>query len=245
MVSIEFGGLNELADVSNNNHTNINKLYSNFDEFTLAIEKVMWNIVVSMYAHYIDLWPINGTCVGHHTLLMRSMLEFAFIYGCYCHREHQLKCFNLPVHDPRLSVKVLMKSNEEEIRRADMFRMFKTGMDMMAQVYDLMHAGTRDIRLLPPRSRKTKEQSEDVYRQEHMEVLCKILSYKDCCKVDCGIIVPTCLRTPTLVLPLSECMRRYHDPHLQGLFAHKYPENGFGLVQPRGDIRDSIVLPDF
>ena len=31
----------------------------------------------------------------------------------------------------------------------------------------------------------------------------------------------------------------------QGLFAHKYPENGFGFVQPRGDLRDSIVLPDF
>ena len=40
-------------------------------------------------------------------------------------------------------------------------------------------------------------------------------------------------------------MRRYHSLHLQGLFAHKYPENGFGFVQPRGDLRDSIVLPDF
>ena len=78
-----------------------------------------------------------------------------------------------------------------------------------------------------------------------MELLRKILSYKDCRKMDCGIVVPTCLRTPTLVLPSSECMRRYHSPHLQGLFAHKYPENGFGYIQPRGDLRDSIVPPDF
>ena len=78
-----------------------------------------------------------------------------------------------------------------------------------------------------------------------MELLRKILSYKDCRKMDCGIVVPTCLSTPTLVLLTSECMRRYHSPHLQGLFAHKYPENGFGYVQPRGDLRDSIVLPDF
>ena len=260
MVSIKFGGLDELLTrPTTTTTTNINKLYGNFDEFTLAIEKVMQNIVLSMYAHYIDLWPINGACVGHLTLLMRLMLEFAFIYGHYCRRERQLKCFNPPVDDPRLSIKALMKSNEEEIRRADMFHMFKTGMDMMgdtdstlyaeptsmAQVYDLMHAGAHDIGLLPPRSRKTKEQTEDVYRQECMEVLCKILSYKDCRKVDCGIIVLTCLRTPTLVLPLTECMRRYHDPRLQGLFTHKYPENGFGLVQLRGDIRDSIVPPDF
>ena len=65
MVVIEFGSLKELADVADNYHTNINKLYGNFDEFKLAIDKVVWNIVVSMYAHYIDWWPINGACVGH------------------------------------------------------------------------------------------------------------------------------------------------------------------------------------
>ena len=86
MAVIEFGSLKELADAADNFHANINKLYSNFDEFTPAIEKVVQNIVVSMYAHYIDRWPINGTCIGHWPLLM-SMLEFAFIYGCYRHRE--------------------------------------------------------------------------------------------------------------------------------------------------------------
>ena len=115
----------------------------------------------------------------------------------------------------------------------------------MAQVYNLMHTGACDIGLLPPRSRKTKKEMSDVYKQERMELLRKILSYKDCRKVDCSIIIPTCLRTPTLVLPPVECMQRYHNPHLQGLFAHKYLENGFGFVQPRGDLRDSIVPPDF
>ena len=152
-----------------------------------------------------------------------------------------------------------MKDDEEEIRRADIFCMFKTGMDIMgdadsalyaepssmAQVYDMMYAGARDIGLLPPWLRKTKKETGKVYQQERMELLRKILSYKDCRKMDCGIVVPTCLRMPMLVLPSSECMRRYHSPHLQGLFVHKYPENGFGYVQPRGDLRDSIVPPDF
>ena len=194
MVVIEFGGLKELADAADNYHTNIKKLYGNFPEFTLAIDKVVRNIVVSMYAHYIDRWPINGACVGHWALLMQSMLEFAFIYGCYCHRKQQLKCFNPSADNPRLSVDTLMKDDEEEIQRADMFRMFKTGMDIMgdansalyaesssmAQVYDMMYAGTCDIGLLPPRSRKTKKETGEVYRQERMELLRKILSYKDC-----------------------------------------------------------------
>ena len=51
MVVIEFGGLKELADTANNYHTNINKLYGNFNEFTLAIDKVVQNIIVLMYAN--------------------------------------------------------------------------------------------------------------------------------------------------------------------------------------------------
>ena len=84
MVYMEFGGLAEFADVADNYHHNINMLYGNYDEFTLVLDKVVRNIMVTMYAHYIDLWPINGTRVGHHTLLMRLMLEFALIYSHYC-----------------------------------------------------------------------------------------------------------------------------------------------------------------
>ena len=54
MVVIEFGGLKELAEPADNYHTNISKLYGNFHDFTLAIDKVMRNIIVSMYANYID-----------------------------------------------------------------------------------------------------------------------------------------------------------------------------------------------
>ena len=96
---------------------------------------------------------------------MQSMLEFVFIYGCYCHHEWQLKRFNPTADDPHLRVDTLMKDNEEEIQRMDMFRMFKTGMDIMgnadsalyaepssmAQVYNMMYARARDIGLLPLR----------------------------------------------------------------------------------------------
>ena len=111
LVVIEFGSLKELTDVADNYHVNINKLYGNFEEFTLSVNKVVRNIFVSMYAHYIDRWPINGACVGHRALLMQSVLEFAFIYGCYCHCAWQLKHFNPRADDPRLSVDALMKDD--------------------------------------------------------------------------------------------------------------------------------------
>ena len=57
MVVIEFGGLAEFAEVAENYHSNINKLYGNFNKFALAIDKVVQNIVVLM-------WPINGARIG-------------------------------------------------------------------------------------------------------------------------------------------------------------------------------------
>ena len=62
-----------VIDAADNYHTNINNVYGHFHELTLAIDKVVQNIVISMYTHYIDRWHINGTCVGHRALLMQSM----------------------------------------------------------------------------------------------------------------------------------------------------------------------------
>ena len=63
--------------------------------------------------------------------------------------------------------------------------------------------------------------------------------------MECNIIVPTCLRTPVLILDPKECMRRYHDPTLQGVFPTNFPVKGFGFVQPRNDLRRSIIPPNF
>ena len=81
MVGVEFGGLPELARAVENYRDNINMLYGSQDQLTLAPERVLRNIVVAMYSHYIDLWPISGACVSHRSLLMYSMLEFTMLIG--------------------------------------------------------------------------------------------------------------------------------------------------------------------
>ena len=80
---------------------------------------------------------------------------------------------------------------------------------------------------------------------ERGELLTRIRSYVDNRTIECNIIVPTCLRTPVLILDPKECMRRYHDPTLQGAFPTDFPVNGFGFVQPRNDLRRSIIPPNF
>ena len=166
MVSVEFGGLPELVLAMENYRDNINILYGCQDQLMLTPERVLRNIVVAMYSCYIDLWPVSGTCVGHRSLLMYSMLEFAMLIGRYCHRERQLTRHQSVLIDPsnpRLTVDALVKDPEENQRSDEMEGFYLGAMQLlgdpdtilyaelvsMAQYYDLMVAGSCHISYLP------------------------------------------------------------------------------------------------
>ena len=63
--------------------------------------------------------------------------------------------------------------------------------------------------------------------------------------MDGNLIVPTCLRTPTLILPARRFIQLYYDLEAQGQYASDFPTRGQGFLQPRGDIRTSIVPKNF
>ena len=86
VVEVQFGGLARLDRAANNYKDNLNSLYRHPD-LTLTIDKALRNIIGSTYSHYIDSWSMNGACVGHRAILMRSMLQFAMHYGRYRCRQ--------------------------------------------------------------------------------------------------------------------------------------------------------------
>ena len=91
VIKVQFGGLAWLDWAANNYKDKLNSLYRHPD-LTLTIDKVLCNIIVSTYSHYIDSWPMNGACMGHRAILMRSMLQFAMHYGQYrCRQRHLAK----------------------------------------------------------------------------------------------------------------------------------------------------------
>ena len=63
--------------------------------------------------------------------------------------------------------------------------------------------------------------------------------------MDGDVVVPTCLRMPTLVLPTGCFMQLYYNPDTQGQYASQFPSGGQGFLQPRGDIRESIIPRGF
>ena len=84
-----------------------------------------------------------------------------------------------------------------------------------------------------------------MHEDEAQQVCQKILRCLDMRVMDGDLIVPTCLRTPTLILPARCFVQLYYDPEAQGQYASDFPTRGQGFLQPRGDIRMSIVPRNF
>ena len=116
----------------------------------------------------------------------------------------------------------------------------------MAEHYDTMLVGTRALGDLPERTRcRDSSMTARVHEDEVQQVCQKILRCLDMRVMDGDLIVPTCLRTPTLILLARRFVQLYYDPEAQGQYASDFPTRGQGFLQPRGDIRTSIVPRNF
>ena len=265
IVEVQFGGLARLDWAVNNYKDNLNSLYRHPD-LTLTINKALRNVIVSTYSHYINSWPMNGACVGHHTVLMKSMLQFAMHYGCYRCRQHyfitQCRRKRLPpsMPLPAIDLATPLTDEEENLKPEQMNVMHISIMDLlgdpgnllytkphsMAEHFNTMTAGARTIGDLPGQTCcRGDDTSACIYEDQAKQVCQKILRYLDMRVMDGDLVVPTCLQTPILILPAGHFAKMYYDPEAQGQYTSHFPTGGQGFMQPRGDIRKSIVPRDF
>ena len=116
----------------------------------------------------------------------------------------------------------------------------------MAEHYDAMLAGARALGNLPERTHcRDSGAMARVHKDEAQQVCQKILRCLDMRVMDSDLVVPTCLRTPMLILPAGCFVQLYYNPDAQGQYASHFPTRGQGFLQTRGDIRTSIVPRNF
>ena len=112
---------------------------------------------------------MNGACVGHSAILMRSMLQFAMHYGRYrCRqrhlaKDHKRKGLSSLVPMPPMDLTTLLDNEEENLKLRQINVTHASIMDLlgdpgnplyaephsMAEHYDAMLAGTRALGDLP------------------------------------------------------------------------------------------------
>ena len=109
-----------------------------------------------------------------------------------------------------------------------------------------MLVGARALGDLPERTHcRDSGAMAQVHKDEAQQVYQKILRCLDMRVMDGNLVVPTCLRMPTLILLARRFVQLYYDPDAQGQYASDFPTGGQGFLQPRGDIRTSIVPRNF
>ena len=161
---------------------------------------------------------------------------------------------------PVIDLTALLTKEEENLKPEQMNMSHASVMDLlgnpgnplyakplsMAEHFDVITAGACAIGELPGQTHcRDKDATARVYKDEAKQVLQKILRYLDMRKMDGDLIVLTCLQMPTLILPASHFVVMYYDPNIQGQYASHFPTRGQGFMQPRGDIRTSIVPRNF
>ena len=116
----------------------------------------------------------------------------------------------------------------------------------MAKHFNTMMVGACSIGELPSQGHhRNPEATAHVYEDEARHSCQKILRCLDMRVLDGDLIMLTCLRTPTLILPTRRFIQMYYNPDDQGHYTSQFPSRGKGFLQPRGDIRASIVPRDF
>ena len=235
----------------NNYKDNLNFLYRHPD-MMLTVEWALRNIIVCVYAHYIDTWVMNGACVGHCAVLMHNMLSFAMHLGWYrCCKYHYTKEYKrkgIPKSMPLPVIDVgLLLTDKEENLKLEQIRGTHPGIPgsplyveplSMTKHFDAMIIGKCGCC-------KDSKMTTRVYKEEARQACQKILRCLDMRVLDGDIMVPTCLHMPTLILPHQYFQQLYYDLDNQGCYASRFPTGGQGFLQPRGDIRTYIVPTDF
>ena len=231
----------------------------------LTVDRALWNVIVSTYSHYIDTWAMNGACLGHPTVLMRSMLKFAMHFGCSRHRErhnakeHRRKGIPPATPSPAIDIHALLTDEEENLKLEQIRATHPGILDLlgdpgnllyakphsMAKHFDAMMIGTCSVGQLPNWGYcRDPEALACVYEDEARQACQKILCCLDVRVLDSDLVVPTCLRMPTFILPTGHFMQLYYNPDAQGRYASQFPSGNQGFLQPRGDIRESIIQED-
>ena len=236
IVEVQFGGLARLKRAVTKYKDNLNSLYCHPD-MMLKADRVLRNVIVSAYSHYIDTWVMNGACVGHRTVLMRSMLRFAMHLGRYRHweqhiaKERRRKGTHPTTPWPTIDIDALLTDEEENLKLEQISATHPGILDLlgnpgnllyaephsMAKHFDAMMLGTCSVGQLPDRGHcRDPEALTRVYEDEARQVCQKILRCLDVRVLDGDLLVPTCLRTPTLILPTGRFMQLYYNPDIQG-----------------------------
>ena len=143
----------------------------------ITYERALWNLVVAMYGHYVDLFRCHSSMAGHRIVLVYNCLEVATKLGslppgCPGGDKPGEEIAGLDSPPQRIP------AGDSRLDFVDAFTLLGDAMHptyghpkSLAQAYDQVYYEGREIGNLPLRGKKTADQSAAVYRAEYAQIV--------------------------------------------------------------------------
>ena len=247
LVRAEYGGHEHLDFTARNYVGNVGREETGIGGITY--EKALWNLVVAMYGHYVDLFRCHSSTAGHRIVLAYNCLEVAAKLGCY-HRavRRRQPGEELPdwIPDPEIL------AGDSRLDYVDAFTLLGDAMHptyghpkTLARAFDQVYYEGREIGNLPLRGKKTADQSAAVYRAEYAQI---VHCFSTLTRIDCEKFIrpmPTSLVCLEMVFPDKKyeayCLKVPESgPVVQYEPISDYKMDG---LQPRIDLRLGTEIP--
>ena len=166
----------------------------------ITYERALWNLIVAMYGHYIDLFRCHLATAGHRLILAYNCLEVAAKLGHY----YQAVRRRQPGEElPDWISKPEVLAGDIRLNYVDAFTLLGDALHpayghpkALAWAYDHVYYEGREVRNLPLRGKKDEEQSTAVYRAEYTQVVHRFLTLaridlRKVCEADAYISSPS------------------------------------------------------
>ena len=247
LVKAEYGGRDHLDFAARNYVENMRK--EETGTCGITYETALWNLVVAMYGHYVDLFRCHSSTASHQIVLAYNCLEVATKLGRY-HRAVRRRQPGDELLDWIPTPEILAGNSWLDF--VDAFTLLGDAMHptyghpkMLARAFDQVYYEGQEIGNLPLRGKKMADQSAVVYRAEYAQIVHR---FSTLTRIDCEKFarpMPTSLVHPEMVYPGKKyevyCLKAPEfGPEVQYEPISNYKMDG---LQPRIDLRPGTEIP--
>ena len=209
LVCVEYGGFASLHEAAWNYRNNQVAAFNHSEDARMSYEKGLQNLIVFLFAHYIEAFECHGARQGHRAILALECLTVADALGRYHHWYKRANLWKPGINKTRW--KDLASAPMEDHRSSYISGLAALGSpkqlsyghpQVLGRYFDHVYHQSRNVGQLTRKAQdKTTDYNETVYTQELGEILSYLRGLDDFNHSTRYKRTPTSLLNPEIILP--------------------------------------------
>ena len=212
LVHLDSGGFGQLHQAAWNYQNNRVAAFTRSEDNRMSYEKVLPNLIVFLFAHYIEAFECHGARQGHRAIMALECLTVADELGCY-HRWYKRADLRKP------GIKKMRWKDLPSVPQEDHQSSYASGLaalgspkqpsyghpQKLGHYFDHVYHQSRNVGHL---TRKSQDQdtgyNETVYTREPGEILSYLSGFRDLGHAPRHKKTPASLLNPEIILPEAD-----------------------------------------